>query len=509
VTAVTSRAVREIALVSLPLVMVAAMRPFGLAFPARFYLPFHTLLEVAVTSAALATFAVQWFAAGAGAFRENRARFIGPAFLGVALLEAAHLLTFPGMPGILGPSSTERGIYYWLASRIWTIGALVAAARLGRDSRTPLLGRRRIAVASVLVVAALVAIDLALPAKRAMFFLEGRGLTPLKLAMESVVGLAAIAGAVLHGTAARRTGDRVSAQLAQALVLAALGEICFMLYTHAYDPFNMLGHAYVLASTWFVLEALFVAAILRPYRELDALRAHVEDELVVTIRQLRETTEQREDILRAVSHDVRNPLQVVLLQTERILRVAKEEAARGPAANILTAGRRIERMLRDLTDSARVEAGALQLSLEPVELHGFVAELLALTAGVLDGSRVVNDVPAGTPPVAADRDRLERIMVNLVGNALKYTRSGVRIGAAREGDAVKITVSDEGPGIEPQDLPRVFERYYRGQRHEGEGLGLGLYIVRKLVEAHGGRIWADSRTGEGTTFSFTLPLADR
>jgi signal transduction histidine kinase len=83
----------------------------------------------------------------------------------------------------------------------------------------------------------------------------------------------------------------------------------------------------------------------------------------------------------------------------------------------------------------------------------------------------------------------------------------VRVRAEHAGDRVLITVSDRGPGISEGDLPRIFDRYYRGQRHEGEGLGLGLYIVRKLVEAHGGSISAESRIGEGSTFTFTLPVA--
>jgi signal transduction histidine kinase len=79
--------------------------------------------------------------------------------------------------------------------------------------------------------------------------------------------------------------------------------------------------------------------------------------------------------------------------------------------------------------------------------------------------------------------------------------------AREDGGHVHVTVTDRGPGIAEADLPRIFDRYYRGQRHEGEGLGLGLFIVRKLVEAHGGRIWAESRPGEGATFTFTLPAA--
>jgi signal transduction histidine kinase len=496
-----------LALAALPIAVLLVVRPWGLALPGGLYVPVHTALEVVIVGFGLATFAVQWFAAGAGAFREARALFIGPAFLAGAILETAHLLTFPGMPGFLGPASTERGIFFWLAARAITTGALVAAARIERGTEGVLLGRRRLLFLNLAAAAAVIGFEAWLPAGRAWFFVEGRGLTALKIAAEVAVIAAAVAGAILHARAWRDRGEKVSARLALALALAALGEACFMLYRHAYDPFNVLGHAYVVGSSFFVFDALFAAALVRPYRELDALRAHVEDELVVTIRQLRQSTEQREDLLRAVSHDLRNPLQVVLLQCQRLLRAPEGDGARRPAAAILAATRRMDRMLRDLADAARSESGNLELAPSAVELKPFVDGFLEMADGVLERPRVENAIPVSAPRVLADPDRLDRIFVNLVGNALKYSQDRVVISADGEGDVVRISVADAGPGIAPEDLPRIFDRYYRGQRHEGEGLGLGLFIVRKLVEAHGGRIWADSRPGQGSTFTFTLPAA--
>jgi signal transduction histidine kinase len=303
------------------------------------------------------------------------------------------------------------------------------------------------------------------------------------------------------------TRERAAGKLAAALVLGGYAEACLMLYASPYDLFNVAGHVYVVASFWFVFDALFVAALVRPYRELDALRAHVEDELVVTIRRLRGATEQREDLLRAVSHDIRNPLQIVVLQAQRLLRGPGEERTRRAAAGVLTAARRIDRMLRDLADSAKAESGRIDLAWAQVPLRDFVDQLLDTSDGVFEVGRVANEIPGDLPPVLADPDRLDRILANLVGNALKYSQAGVRIRAEAAGEEIRISVVDHGPGITDGDLPRIFERYYRGQRHEGEGLGLGLYIVRKLVEAHGGRISAESRLGEGSTFTFTLPAS--
>lgn len=500
------RAVSRLALAGTPVLLLLAARPWGITVPRAVYLPLHTTLEAFVVAGGIATFAVQWFAAGAGAFREARARFIGPAFLGASLLALVHLLVFPGMPGFFGPATTERGIAYWLASRLFTVTALLLAARIDRASDSPVLARRRFLLsASLLVVAGVLLVETALPARRAWFFVEGVGLTRLKVALEAVVAAASAAGAVAHGRLWRGTRERAAGRLAVAMALGAYAEACFMLYGDPYDLFNVVGHAYVVASFWFVFDALFGAALVRPYRELDALRAHVEDELVVTIRRLREATEQREDLLRAVSHDIRNPLQIVVLQAQRLLRGPGDDRTRRAAAGVLTAARRIDRMLRDLADSAQAESGRIDLAWDRVALRPFVEQLLDTSDGVFDVGRVVNEVPAELPPVLADPDRLDRILANLVGNALKYSREQVRIRAELAGEELRISVADRGPGIDDGDLPRIFDRYYRGQRHEGEGLGLGLYIVRKLVEAHGGRITAESRVGEGSVFTFTLP----
>jgi signal transduction histidine kinase len=136
-------------------------------------------------------------------------------------------------------------------------------------------------------------------------------------------------------------------------------------------------------------------------------------------------------------------------------------------------------------------------------------ERLAHAAGVLDVARVECDVEPGLPPVDADPARLERVFTNLVSNALKYSPSDapVRIAASRQAGVAVVSVTDRGAGIAADDVTRLFQRFYRARlTQRAEGLGLGLYIARMLVEAHGGRIWVESVPGEGSTFSFTVPL---
>ncbi|MGB8931064.1 MAG: MASE3 domain-containing protein [Anaeromyxobacteraceae bacterium] len=511
---------------ALPLaIAVAFLRPaMQQAWPVRSYLALHLVIELLAAVAAFGTFAVQWYAAGAR-LNDARARFIGAAFLVVGILEVAHLLSFPGMPGMPWlQSSTERGIVYWLAARLVGVGALLGALFVPATSASRALRRGPLLAGAVGCVVALLAIDFLLISGRPIFYVEGAGLTPLKRALELVVAAGASVGLVAYRRAARRRVDPSANDLALALGLTVLSELCFALYARAYDSFNLLGHAYLLLATGWLFRALFAEAVLRPHErlgaasrdlaasnaELQRLRAHVEGELEVTIRDLRALQEQREDLLRAVSHDVRTPLQIVMLQADRLARmVPPGSRERGAADAVARAGRQMNGLICDLVDSVYLESGAMHLRKEPLALGPFLTELLA--AGAFDADRFRVEVPSDLPPVRADVARLTRVVQNLAGNALKYSASGcaIAVEARRVGDEVVVSFADRGPGISPEDVPRIFERFYRGgQRGKVEGLGLGLYISRLIVAAHGGRIWCESTVGEGSTFRFALPIGD-
>ena len=230
---------------------------------------------------------------------------------------------------------------------------------------------------------------------------------------------------------------------------------------------------------------------------------------------LRELEEQREDILRAISHDLRNPLSAVLGRAQllgRRLESAGLDRERLDVEAIATSARRMNAMIQDLVEAARLESGQLRLNLQAVDLRPFIFELLRRLEPAMETGRIRVQVPERLPPVYADPDRLERILSNLLSNALKYSPPSTEVtvvGQQRAGEIVT-SVSDRGPGIPPEDIPRLFQRYGRtaAGRARPDGLGLGLYIVRKLVEAHGGRIWVESQVGVGSTFSFSLPVAE-
>lgn len=235
------------------------------------------------------------------------------------------------------------------------------------------------------------------------------------------------------------------------------------------------------------------------------------------ITERRRVEQERELFLHTISHDLRAPLALIQGHAQLLERkAAAAHAAPGLARSIhlvREGARRMDLLLRDLVDVARSGSGQLVLERRPLDLVGFLEEVLQRNEGVLARARVFVHVPAGLPAVEADPERLERIVVNLLSNALKYSpgQAPVRVSARPEGEALVVSISDLGQGIAEEDVPHLFDAYYRAPaaRHGAEGLGLGLYIVRTLVEAHGGRVWVQSRRGVGSTFSFALPAHKR
>jgi PAS domain S-box-containing protein len=262
--------------------------------------------------------------------------------------------------------------------------------------------------------------------------------------------------------------------------------------------------------------ALWVSASAGPIRPSDG---PVEGAVVTLtdITELRELQRRQEELLHTVSHDLRSPLTVILGQAQMLERMlgTSGQSSSGEQRSldaILTAAKRMNSMILELVDSARIQSGQLELNRKGIDLRSYLLDLKSRVTGVIEAERIRIEAPEGLPEVLADPNRLERIIMNLIGNALKYSDPGTEVTvtlAARDGQ-VQASVQDRGPGIAPEQMPRLFQKYYRASKQSvgGDSVGLGLYICRMLVAAHGGRLWAESEVGKGSTFIFTLPVAE-
>lgn len=225
-------------------------------------------------------------------------------------------------------------------------------------------------------------------------------------------------------------------------------------------------------------------------------------------------TRMRDHVLAIVAHDLRSPLNAIQLAAQllerRLDRSAMPSAAED-ASSILRSLKRANRLIEDLLDVTRLEAGVLKLSHQSLVLDDVLAEALDDHRAAAADARVTLrlEVVAGLPAVRCDRHRVLQVLDNLIGNALKFTPAGgsITIRAGVEGEHVQLAVVDTGKGVHPALLPHVFDRFWQADRAMQRGAGLGLTICKGIVEGYGGRIWAESTLSQGTTFYFTLPFA--
>lgn len=252
----------------------------------------------------------------------------------------------------------------------------------------------------------------------------------------------------------------------------------------------------------------WLSASAAPIVRDDATRAGVV-ETFADVTRLRELREQREDLLRMISHDLRTPLSVVMMQAQLLGRWPEREVPRR-AASIRDAGERIARMIDELVEAVRLESGHAPLEPGQVELPAFAEAVRRRLEGVVEVARIRVRAAPGLPPALADPAALERVLVNLFTNALKYSppAAPVDVELAEAEGTLAVTVRDRGPGIPPDEQVRIFERFYRARAAvRKEGIGLGLYITRLLVERMGGTIHLESAPGAGSAFTVTLPAA--
>jgi signal transduction histidine kinase len=227
------------------------------------------------------------------------------------------------------------------------------------------------------------------------------------------------------------------------------------------------------------------------------------------ISPLKELERLRDEWTSIVAHDLQQPINAIVLRADLLLQAGLTGKAREEVLHVRASARRLGRMANDLLDASQLETGRIHLFSEPLDLGELVRA-------------VVEEVPSAAPwtslsapkdhalLVNGDAQRIEQVVTNLLSNAVKYRAAGTRIqvDVRTQGTDAEVVVSNEGPGIPANLLPYVFDRYTRSRRASGtRGFGLGLYIAKGLVEAHGGRMWVESVPDGLTAFHFTVPLA--
>jgi signal transduction histidine kinase len=223
----------------------------------------------------------------------------------------------------------------------------------------------------------------------------------------------------------------------------------------------------------------------------------------------------RDAVVSIVSHDLRNPLMAIVGTADLLLESTRDDAAGFARTQLVTmkhAADSMTRLIRDLLDITRLESGPLPVRRERLDITGVVDEVVAMFTVVARARRISlqRDVPRELPAISGDADRLEQALSNLIANALKFTPDGgtVRVGAESTAQGVRLSVRDTGRGIPADQISHLFDRFWQASREDSRGLGLGLTIVKAIVDAHGGTVGVESSPEHGSMFCITLPRAD-
>lgn len=230
-------------------------------------------------------------------------------------------------------------------------------------------------------------------------------------------------------------------------------------------------------------------------------------------RTAQSAVEAREEVLRMVAHDLRNPLSTIGMTAELLIEMpVTEEQRQKHARTIARCGQSMNRLIQDLLDFAKLEAGRIRVDPVPTGVDELLERIVELMQPIATAADVKFSVAGGSGlrPVQVDQDRIVRVFSNLIGNALKFTPPGgqVDVLAQHVGDEVRFAVTDTGPGIPPERVSQIFESFWQAEEHDRRGIGLGLAISRHIVDAHGGRIGVQSDLGGGSEFWFTVPVAE-
>ncbi|HEY9517550.1 MAG TPA: hybrid sensor histidine kinase/response regulator [Gemmatimonadaceae bacterium] len=248
-------------------------------------------------------------------------------------------------------------------------------------------------------------------------------------------------------------------------------------------------------------------------------RAREERERLLALeREARDEAERairaRDEMLGIVAHDLRNPVNTIVMATSTMLELPLDEESRSRTLGIIQrSALTMDKLIRDLLDVTRIESGSFAIKRGKIHIGALLDETREQFApqALANEVTLTCDIAPGLPPAIGDRDRLTQVLSNIIGNALKFTpaRGHVELRAHPSEGFVRISVEDSGPGINTDHLPRIFDRFWQADRTSNSGTGLGMTIAKGIVEAHGGRIWVESVVGRGATFHFTVPAVPK
>jgi len=459
------------------------------------YLLFHTTIEVVSIIIAGAIFL---FSLHTRKISKNRfILFLGISYFFVGVFTFLHALSYEGMSIFYGHGS-NLATQLWITSRyLLAVSFLSALFFINKTFNEYLVFLIYLVVSTFLLIS--------------IFFLnifptayiDGVGLTPFKIESEYTVIFLFIISAVVLYLMRSRFDKKIFYLLLYSTYLTIIGELFFTLYIEVSGLFNVLGHLADLGAYYLIYKAVVETGLSKPYKLL--------------FLELTRLDKRKTDFLNIAGHEIKNPLTAIELSTGLLsnqLTNSNHQTNIDDINQIKKEAEKINLLVNDLLDISKLESNNMSFTKEEFDINDFLIETVARSKKIYDKNKFGLQLLKDNVKIKADKKRIDQVLSNIIGNAVKYSKTGSKILISAKITRISprkkrltVAIRDFGIGIEASQKKQIFDKYYRtgDGKTFNEGTGLGLYISKQIITAHKGRIWVKSNKDKGSTFYIALP----